>query len=80
MVSLGDFSVAPALLVIFMCNLCTFVKNILNEMVELVKDYQAKGLAVVGINSNDVANFTDERPEMMAKVDKVGKFYNPLSL
>jgi glutathione peroxidase-family protein len=72
--------VAPALLVIFMCNLCTFVKNILNEMVELVKDYQAKGLAVVGINSNDVANFTDERPEMMAKVAKVGKFYNPLSL
>jgi glucokinase len=56
------------------------VKNILNEMVELVKDYQAKGLAVVGINSNDVANFTDERPEMMAKVAKVGKFYNPLSL
>lgn len=71
---------ASALLVIFMCNLCPFVKNILNEMVELVKDYQAKGLVVVRINSNDVANFPDERPEMMAKVAKVGKFYNPLSL
>jgi len=77
MVSLAGFGEAPALLVIFMCNHCPFVKHILNAMVELVKEYQAKGVAVVGINSNDVANFPDDRPEMMAKVAKESGFTFP---
>lgn len=67
-VSLADFEQAPALLVVFMCNHCPFVKHILNQFVELVKEYQAKGLAVVGINSNDVTSFPEDRPEVMAKV------------
>jgi peroxiredoxin len=67
-VLLDDFEGAPALLVMFMCNHCPFVKHILNHLVELVKEYQAKGVAVVGINSNDVANFPDDRPEMMAEL------------
>jgi peroxiredoxin len=67
MVSLSDFTGAPALLVIFMCNHCPFVKHILNAMVELVNEYQAKGVAVVAVNSNDVVNYPDDRPEKMAK-------------
>lgn len=66
-VSLDDFKDAPALLVIFMCNHCPFVKHILDKMVELMKGYQEKEVAVVGINSNDVVNYTDDSPEMMAK-------------
>jgi peroxiredoxin len=77
MVSLGDFTEAPALWVIFMCNHCPFVKHVLNVLLELVKEYQAKGVAVVGINSNDVANFPDDRPEMMAKVAKESGFTFP---
>jgi peroxiredoxin len=77
MVSLGDFTGVPALLIIFMCNHCPFVKHILNAMVELIKEYQAKGVAVVGINSNDVVNFTEDRPEMMAKVAKQAGFTFP---
>ncbi|MHC4418280.1 MAG: thioredoxin family protein [Planctomycetota bacterium] len=68
MVSLADFEDAPALLVIFMCNHCPFVKHILSVMVDLIKQYQTKGMAVVGINSNDVANFPDDLPEKMATV------------
>ena len=67
-VSLADFTQAPALLVVFMCNHCPFVKHILNHFVELVKEYQAKGVAVIGINSNDVTSFPEDSPEMMAKV------------
>ena len=74
MVSLSDFKEAPALLVIFMCNHCPFVKHILNPMVGLVREYQAKGVAVVGINSNDVVNFPEDSPEMMAKVAKEAGF------
>ncbi len=76
-VSLSDFKEAPAFLVIFMCNHCPFVKHILGAMVELVKEYQAKGVAVVGINSNDVVNYPDDSPAMMAKVVKETGFTFP---
>ncbi|MFC1781994.1 thioredoxin family protein [Planctomycetota bacterium] len=70
MVSLTDFGQGPVLLVIFMCNHCPYVIHVLRRLVGLVKEYQAKGVAVVGINSNDVANFPDDHPEMMAKTAK----------
>lgn len=76
-VSLRDFEKSPALLVVFMCNHCPFVKHILAAFVELAKEYQAKGLAVVGINSNDVENLPEDRPEMMAKVAKGAGFTFP---
>lgn len=76
-VSLGDFKEAPALLVIFMCNHCPFVKHILDGLIKLIKEYQAKGVAVVGINSNDVANFPDDSQEMMAKVARESGFTFP---
>jgi len=40
-VSLADFAQAPALLVVFMCNHCPFVKHVLNHFVELAEEYQA---------------------------------------
>jgi peroxiredoxin len=76
-ISLSDFRDAPALLVVFMCNHCPFVKHILGKLVELVKDYQGKKIAVVGINSNDVENFPEDRPEIMAKVAKEKGFTFP---
>jgi peroxiredoxin len=76
-VSLNDFKEAPALLVIFMCNHCPFVKHVLSGLVELIKEYQGKGVAVVGVNSNDVESFPEDRPEMMAKVAKQAGFTFP---
>jgi peroxiredoxin len=73
-VSVTDFKESPALLVIFMCNHCPFVKHVLSGLVELIKEYQGKGVAVVGINSNDVESFPEDRPEMMAKVAKQAGF------
>lgn len=77
MVSLARFERAPALVVIFMCNHCPFVKHILGGLVELVRGYQAKGVAVVGINSNDVANFPDDSPIMMVDLAKESGFTFP---
>jgi peroxiredoxin len=76
-VSLSDFKDAPAFLVVFMCNHCPFVKHILDEFVKFVQEYQQKGVAVVGINSNDVACFLEDRPEMMAKIAIEKKFTFP---
>jgi peroxiredoxin len=64
-VSLAEFRDAPALLVVFMCNHCPYVKHVRQRLAGLARDYQAKGVAVVGINSNDVANYPDDSPEKM---------------
>jgi peroxiredoxin len=66
-VALEDFRDAPALLVAFICNHCPYVKHIRHELARLAGEYQRKGVAVVGINSNDVANYPDDRPEMMVR-------------
>ena len=67
LVSLGDFTGAPALLVIFMCNHCPYVKHIREGLAKLARDYQPRGVAVVGINSNDVANYPADSPAKMAE-------------
>ncbi|MBC8470179.1 MAG: thioredoxin family protein [Planctomycetes bacterium] len=77
MVTLNDFREARAFLVIFMCNHCPFVKHILDGLVALIKEYQAKGCIVVGINSNDVDNYPDDSPEMMAKLATEAGFTFP---
>jgi peroxiredoxin len=72
-VSLGNFAGASALLVIFMCNHCPFVKHLRKDIAQLVREYQARGVAVVGINSNDVDNYPDDSPRMMIReVEEVG--------
>jgi len=64
-VSLVDFKDAPALLVMFICNHCPYVQHVRSELVKLSKDYQVRGLAVVGINSNDAEAYPDDSPEKM---------------
>ena len=66
-VSLSDFADAPALLMIFMCNHCPFVKHVADGLAELARDYQARSVAVVGINPNDVENYPDDAPQKMAE-------------
>jgi peroxiredoxin len=64
--SLADFKNAPALLVIFMCNHCPYVKHVRDGLAKLARDYHARGVAVVGINSNDVDNYPADGPAKMA--------------
>ncbi len=66
-VSLTDFDGAKALLVVFMCNHCPFVKHILYVLLNLAREYQPKGVAVVGISANDVDAYPEDGPEMMAQ-------------
>jgi peroxiredoxin len=76
-VSLSDFSESPALLVIFMCNHCPFVKYIADVLAELAGQYQKQGVAVVGINSNDTASFPDDAPAKMAEEAKLRGYTFP---
>jgi peroxiredoxin len=66
-VSLSDFKGAPALLVVFMCNHCPYVKHLRNGLAKLARDYRPRGVVVVGINSNDVASYPADSPAKMAE-------------
>ena len=66
-VKLSDFKGAKALLVMFICNHCPFVKHVKKELIATAKEYQPRGVAIVGINSNDWNAYPDDRPEKMAK-------------
>lgn len=65
-VSLDDFRDARALLVIFLCNHCPYVQHLRGDLASLVREYQGRGVAAVGINANDFEAYPDDRPELMA--------------
>ena len=64
-VQLADFRGAPALLVMFVCNHCPYVKHVADELARLGNAYQAQGVGVVAISSNDVATHPADSPEQM---------------
>ena len=66
-VSLEDFDGAKALVVVFMCNHCPFVKHLKGAFRDFAAEYQEKGMAVVAINSNDAERFPQDGPEAMAR-------------
>ena len=76
-VSLSDFDDSPALLVVFMCNHCPYVVHVREGLAAMAKEYQAKGVAIVGINANDVANYPDDSPERMAQEVKTAGYTFP---
>ena len=76
-VSLADFKDKPALLVIFMCNHCPYVKHIRAGLAQLARDYLPRGAAIVGINANDVENYPDDSPAKMAQEAKSAGYVFP---
>jgi peroxiredoxin len=74
---LHDFDDKPALLVIFLCNHCPFVKHIRAGLAAFAREYQPRGLAIVGINANDVATYPDDSPQNMAREAKAAGYVFP---
>ena len=72
-VSLSDFDGVPALLVAFLCNHCPYVKHIADHFAAVAGGFQQLGVAVVGINSNDVTTHPDDSPaKMKGEVERRG--------
>jgi len=72
-VSLADFNGAPALCVMFICNHCPFVVHLADDLAQFTARYMSQGVAFVGINANDVANYPADSPEqMVAEAEKRG--------
>jgi peroxiredoxin len=75
--SLKDFADKPALLVMFICNHCPFVKHIAAGLAQLGQDYLPKGAAIVAIQPNDVAGYPDDAPEKMKAEAKMRGYTFP---
>ena len=76
-VSLEDFPDALGLVVIFMCNHCPYVKHIRAGLAQLARDYLPRGVAMVGISSNDVTNYPADSPVKMAEEAKSAGYLFP---
>lgn len=71
--ALADFAAAPALLVVFMCNHCPYVKHLKAALVAFAHEHQPRGLAMVAINSNNWAAYPEDSPaKMQADIDSFG--------
>ncbi len=61
-VSLASFQGQQALLVMFICHHCPYVKHVKSELAQLGRDYAVKGLGIAAISSNDPAVSADDSP------------------
>jgi peroxiredoxin len=60
--SLDTFAGVPALLVMFICRHCPYVKHVQGELARLGRDYGARGVALVGISANDAGAHPEDSP------------------
>jgi peroxiredoxin len=60
--SLADFDGKKALLVIFLCAHCPYVVHVRPELARIAEDYLDEGVGIVGITSNDVAQYPGDAP------------------
>jgi thiol-disulfide isomerase/thioredoxin len=67
-VSSGDFAGKRALLVMFICNHCPFVKHVKDQLTRLGEDYVPQDVGIVAINSNDVGKYPDDGPDHMKQL------------
>ncbi|HLF61816.1 MAG TPA: thioredoxin family protein [Acidimicrobiia bacterium] len=65
MISLADLADAPALLVMFICNHCPYVKHVRDELARFGRDHLDSGLGILAISSNDPEHYPDDSPAAM---------------
>ena len=66
-VSIRDFDGKPALLVMFICRHCPYVRHVRDELARLGRDFADSDLAIVAISSNDPAEYPEDAPASLAE-------------
>ena len=75
--SLSELQGPNGTFILFICNHCPFVVHVIDKLVELSNEYQAKGINFIAINSNDVDNYPDDAPDKMTLFAKKHNFDFP---
>lgn len=76
-VTLDTSSDRKALLVMFICVHCPFVKHVEQELAKIGHDYIEQGLGIIAISSNSVETHPQDAPEHMKTQAKIQGFNFP---
>ena len=72
-ISIANFVGKKALLVMFICQHCPFVKHVQHQLAQIGRDYPKQDVAIVAISANDANNYPDDAPEKLkAMADELG--------
>jgi len=72
-ISIANFVGKKALLVMFICQHCPFVKHVQHQLAQIGRDYLKQDVAIVAISANDVNKYPDDAPEKLkAMAEELG--------
>jgi peroxiredoxin len=66
--SLDSFAGKTALLVMFICRHCPYVVHVEQEIAKIGRDYTDTGLGIIGISSNDPAQYPEDAPPRLKEM------------
>ena len=61
-----DFRAKPVLVVMFICNHCPYVKAVEDRLIKLAREFEPRGVQVVGVCANDAENYPDDAFDKLA--------------
>jgi len=67
-ITLASFKDDRALLVMFLCRHCPYVKHVQNELALIGIDYRGRGVGIVAISANDVASHPEDAPQHLKEM------------
>ena len=76
-ISLETFTGKSALLVMFICQHCPFVKHVQGELAQLGHDYGSKNVGILAVSSNSVETHPQDAPEHLKAMAETLKFNFP---
>src|SRR5512135_2124683 len=76
-ISLDTFADKKALLVMFICRHCKYVRYVKGELAQLGQDYQGKDMGIVAISANDADAYPDDAPQSLKEMTEAESFTFP---
>lgn len=76
--SLDSFADKTALLIMFMCRHCPYVVHVEHGIAKIGLDYKETALGMIGISSNDPAQYPDDSPPRLKEMAERLGFTFPL--
>ncbi len=68
LITLGRFAARKALLVMFICRHCPYVKHVQHELARLGLDYAGKDIGIIAISANDAEAYPEDSPESLKEM------------
>ncbi|MEM9001990.1 MAG: thioredoxin family protein [Cyanobacteria bacterium P01_F01_bin.86] len=75
--SLETFTGKSALLIMFICQHCPFVKHVQDELAKLGQDYGPKNIGILAVSSNSVETHPQDAPEHLKAMAAILQFNFP---